>query len=613
MEGLIRQMTRTRAEDIRDNDRIPLETKVEVQDFGDPIEFMLRLAKDLDLKLDRPVCNFSGWDFYNGDYFATTDFVNGWNDKQVYVMLKKAVPFFRLTGDCIKQRKIIDEQPEDYEFNFEKDKISDFYLNGGHLIIDIGYIYEPTDGHRRNREFNLTISYKHGRFSLEDVKYCGTITSCDDENAKKSNKSAIRGNELEKLAQPGDFRPYLHRLLESIGGIKRERWHDPRIYLKNNVKPVSAKDIETVENARDKSNDNLSKGVIEDPLSFFQRISKELGIDLTKGIKHRYELGYPLSQKNGGLILDFALQTETAKPENSDYLKHYSSEYQISFALFLSDPKNPLESFFDLRKIPQGLRDYVSHFAILNNGKGIEKFDFATCTLKDFEEYQKNLRLQIEYSSRFKNLRDSWEPEFIANLVTDKQGEFNEIHKAGFSQIKYSHLFGDILKLHVNDYRPYLHRVLELFSGRHEPPEWHDSSIYRSQDDSRLDSFVDSSLSLLFTGEERVQMEARLADARLKMRNGYASVPKLCLGNIVMPTPGMKSVERDEFVLNASPLLVEYLHTLGVMSQEQAEAVVSRKLENYFVHRAGFQLSRGRAVEIISGLRENPDYQEGVA
>jgi len=126
-----------------------------------------------------------------------------------------------------------------------------------------------------------------------------------------------------------------------------------------------------------------------------------------------------------------------------------------------------------------------------------------------------------------------------------------------------------------------------------------------------IDPVVDATISTLFVGNEREQMERQLKDARLNVRKGWASVPRLNLGSITLPTPGQGDVHKDEFVVSGGSLLIEYLAGLNVMSREQAEAIVAQRLENYFVHRSGFQMSRNRAEEILSGL-SSPDRPEEV-
>jgi hypothetical protein len=115
---------------------------------------------------------------------------------------------------------------------------------------------------------------------------------------------------------------------------------------------------------------------------------------------------------------------------------------------------------------------------------------------------------------------------------------------------------------------------------------------------------VNTALETLFTGEERTALEGKLETAKLRMRKGWASVPKLSLGAVSLPSPGQKNVRDDKFVTEAAPLFVEYMSTLGVMTEQEAEELMARKLTNYFIHNGGFQVNRDTAREIVGQLRK---------
>ncbi len=116
---------------------------------------------------------------------------------------------------------------------------------------------------------------------------------------------------------------------------------------------------------------------------------------------------------------------------------------------------------------------------------------------------------------------------------------------------------------------------------------------------------LNPTLEALFEGTELASMKEKIRTSKLKMRDGWASVPRLSLGAIKIPEPGKKKVMDDEFVLNGALYLVECLDSLGVMSRKEAEDLAKRKLENYFVNQAGGQMSRERMMKIVSGLKES--------
>ena len=370
-----------------------------------------------------------------------------------------------------------------------------------------------------------------------------------------------------------------------------------------------------VAKGNERTKQKLRKGMLKDPFDLFHGVIDAYQIDFSKAEEH-YSDSKP--EFDG-----YAFYTMTFKNENQDPKKG------LEIALYLRDPKTGMyyNNFKEtgLTPVPEELA-----YFILGKGKIKDKklrdIHLDTCSIDDFGEFKKFIEINVNYDQN-SHLCDKPDGNYAALWVDIAQGKNNlfelinltwdyigNYNKGDHADCPIYPEFKDILELTQTDFRPYVHRFFEVFSGTSKEV-WHDPGIYtgrNTQSSSQpLDIIVSSTIEALFTGVERVQLEAQLADARLKMRNGYASVPRLFLGNIVMPTPGQKDINSDGFVLNAAPLLIEYLHTLGIMSPEQAEEVVSRKLENYFVHRAGFQLSRDRAIQVVSQLKPSQiDYQQ---
>ncbi|GEM_PF-3082843 len=159
------------------------------------------------------------------------------------------------------------------------------------------------------------------------------------------------------------------------------------------------------------------------------------------------------------------------------------------------------------------------------------------------------------------------------------------------------------------DFRPYIQRMLELYADMPKK-EWHDPALYgkpRSRHSSPnpvLDPTVLVTIATLFTGDERETLEKRVHEAQLKLRGSWQSVPRLNLGQTILPAPGQRHIRDDEFVVRGSTYLVEQLTSLGIMKRKEAEKLVARKLEHYLVHRSGFQLSRERARTILTQFEE---------
>lgn len=140
-----------------------------------------------------------------------------------------------------------------------------------------------------------------------------------------------------------------------------------------------------------------------------------------------------------------------------------------------------------------------------------------------------------------------------------------------------------------NDFATPITRLINCFLKGKECPEF----TTLESNAAPLERVV----SVLFTDVEAADINARLRGGSMP------SVPRLSIGPTKIPSPGQKNVEDDELVINGAPLLVERLSSLGVMKPNEAEALVARKLENYFVHNSGFQLSREKALEILEKLR----------
>jgi len=441
----------------------------------------------------------------------------------------------------------------------------DFHVNNGNI----------TDFQRYQKYLSFSIEYYEPEKSNPDALIILSRTSKDDEFKLKhidfdENSTVKPFFEDITRATDTDFRPYLHRMFELFKGLEKPNWHHPRLYVDESKPKI-------------KRNANLFSE--NDPLVFTREIAAQLGIR------------FPNKQKFYGFA-ENVLAVETQRELDDKVLN-------LNLGLWLYNGDH------DKDDLPKSLVRFIKGKE--RNGGGLGSFNLLWDSLSDLGKFKMDFYYDVFLLEQKKPVNISTSTDrgvFLFSYPSDSGSYWSNPLKE--ADEKFYEEFRDISETGTEDFHPYIHRALEIFAGVPQK-DWHNPAIYGGLD-KRIEQVSDLTLSLLFTGEERVQMEARLADARLKMRNGYASVPKLCLGNIVMPTPGMKAIERDQFVLNASPLLVEYLHKLGVMTPEQAEEVVSRKLENYFVHRAGFQLSRDRAIQVVSQLKPSQiNFQQEVA
>jgi hypothetical protein len=145
----------------------------------------------------------------------------------------------------------------------------------------------------------------------------------------------------------------------------------------------------------------------------------------------------------------------------------------------------------------------------------------------------------------------------------------------------------------IKDFRPYIHRMMELFTQKPEK-DWHDPTIYQENITTVLSDIVQK----LFSGEERERIEKAL----LGTQDVWSSVPKLNLGIVKLPTPGNKEIND---ILHNTPLLIECVSSIGLMSPKEAEEIVTQKLENYCLQNSRFQVSKAYAAEVIQRIKDH--------
>jgi hypothetical protein len=166
-------------------------------------------------------------------------------------------------------------------------------------------------------------------------------------------------------------------------------------------------------------------------------------------------------------------------------------------------------------------------------------------------------------------------------------------HRNPASQMNYLRpKFTDVLQATSRDYRPHLHRVVELYLGIPKS-SWHDPRMYSALDAIRL---INGTAHALFDGSSYELVSKPLA--RLQGRSAWRSIPKLNLGPILLPQKG------TDTVVHGAPYLIEYLSKVDAMSAADAERVIIDRLTNYLVHKKGFQYSRERAGRILEELDE---------
>ncbi|MFC1723254.1 hypothetical protein ACFL0V_03885, partial [Nanoarchaeota archaeon] len=125
--------------------------------------------------------------------------------------------------------------------------------------------------------------------------------------------------------------------------------------------------------------------------------------------------------------------------------------------------------------------------------------------------------------------------------------------------------------------------------------------------ENKYQQVLDSTMQTLFTEDEIADLGDKIKDARMSVGR-WASIPRLNLGPITLPTPGQNYVNEELF--EGGQLLIEYLSQLNVMPREEAEELVTRRLVHHYVHNTDFQYSREKAVELIQALDQNYESSE---
>jgi hypothetical protein len=344
-----------------------------------------------------------------------------------------------------------------------------------------------------------------------------------------------------------------------------------------------------------------SGSVMVDPLLFIRDTAKSLGIDLSNPERTRKK-GVTTGEYPSFLELVYGQRNWNGEESKSLFLEIYFKDPSVECG-YDGDPKKMPKDMFSLTRkfaFSRAFQDGLSFFEDYQKYVGVwfhyDRFRLAGDGFKDESQVEFDIVPDFSLNGAFQLKK----PEFIYRCSEDK-GKDKIVHKDDIMESA----FRDVVAFSNTDFRPYVHRALELYAGLVKAPreKWHDPSIY-SNDQDKLEKIIDVSIPILFSGEELGQIERQIEEARLRMRNMYVSVPRLSLGNIVLPNPGQKDISQDDFVMQGAPLLVEYLSSLGIMPAVKAEEVVTRRLENYFVHRTGFQLSRERAIAIIDSLKK---------
>ncbi len=321
-----------------------------------------------------------------------------------------------------------------------------------------------------------------------------------------------------------------------------------------------------------------------DPLIFMQTTAKDLSIPLC--FDYQEHSAAEFKQEGGFFYVGVLYANRSDLPSSNQFTVYLESRTAYN------------------HNLPHGGVD-PAFLKFLDATKNKKIIDFKRDSIADLGSYAQHTNICFDFY-KLLNRRGDCENAYI-HVDQPQDGTFmlEEIdysEETGPEAIKRTQpYFTDVEKTaQPGDFRPYVHRMLELYAGISQH-YWHEPSKYTPDPAEVL---IAHSLTTLFTGEERETLERKLCAAKLQMKKGWASVPRLNLGNVQLPTPGQKDVRDDSYIVDGGMLLVEHLAALNVMSREEAEALIARRLEHYLLHKSGYQLSRGRAGTILNTLNE---------
>lgn len=413
------------------------------------------------------------------------------------------------------------------------------------------------------------------------------LNPAGSEEGRRTVRLAQDGNLLETSYGSGqDFRAHIDEILDDFLAPARNHL---AMRESSALWPAAAKTIQ-LPKARYNNQPPKPKdpSVVSDPLLWLHHVADWMGLKLNFEYKHSSSDDYA---DTGNTILIGDCSNSFRKGQEKHNLSIWV-EYNV----------------------PSGQKSGKAHQQFLDfldgdgrvSGRLFRELTFRN-PLSSYERYFRNIKLNIDYyvkrpqhqSDDYCVLHVDLAQAALGQFVVERVNFTNdtspiqnysaETHKQ--HRANYKFFGGDDLAAAGPDFRPYLHRMLELYRGVLRRA-WHDPRQYLTQDAPYPDA-LNRALALLFPEE----LDARTG--RLSLRDGFASVPRLNLGAVQLPAPGLATLADSEFVQHGAPLVIEYLSTR--MDRRQAEALVEQRVTQYYLHRV--QKSRTDAHRLLGGLR----------
>lgn len=388
-------------------------------------------------------------------------------------------------------------------------------------------------------------------------------------NAALSEKVLISVKARDPLDE--DYRLPVRRLLEIFFEVPLKDFADERIYAKNLEQRVVSQELATAEQIQPP---------YQDPFEFMRALLQQY-YSLRLDINQKFKI-----EKFSETEIDF-YQAELRMDNRSIYVHAYYDVKKGSQALdgkIIEELKDG--GFSILPSSPFKISDLTNSeavrisidYAILDEEHMLDKHMILNIVQKD----GKFLLEPVKYDS----------DNFIEPVKQQKYFKTREIEATCLP----------------DDYRPYLHRMFESLTGISRA-KWHDPSIYSKQNETpeevsqlNLKQAMDYAMSTLFTASERKDLDKRM---KVEMRLGkWQSIPRLNVGLTELPAPGNRELSEYDNLVAGGYLIIEQLTQLNVMSREEAEAIVTRKMINHIIHNTKFQRSRDNALVVLQSLKE---------
>ncbi|HJO15027.1 MAG TPA: hypothetical protein QGG70_03180 [Candidatus Pacearchaeota archaeon] len=439
------------------------------------------------------------------------------------------------------------------DLHIETGNVSDLGRYVKDLEVSVHYTQYRKEPHDESTAMISVVRGDDGNFELDYLNWCS------QEEEKCTFAPCFKD---VREATETDFRPYVHRAYEMFSNVPELEWHNPKMYVGEDMTTQDFREV--------------------DPLKFMQEIARRLDKELIDEEKHNDS-----EYVEGHLGYNTFYEGHSRNESTNDGFPKHVLNVELDHTKQFEDEK--FMRFLDRKWQKQEFS--ASNGSTKYFGKSLPDLELAVLHWENGGDGAiDDIGVEILFDRGHPYLKKTYSLE--NDKITAK-----DMKRTGFDQIRKVAIEGD--------FRPYLHRIIEVHFGISKD-QWHDPSIYTQHDSNQeqLDTMVNTALETLFTGEERTALEGKLETAKLRMRKGWASVPKLSLGAVSLPSPGQKNVRDDKFVTEAAPLFVEYMSTLGVMTEQEAEELMARKLTNYFIHNGGFQVNRDTAREIVGQLRK---------